>query len=521
MSSPKRHIDLRRTVILITSCFMLVALGVGAMAWVNRQFAQEGTAKTEQLTTRNLPSLMALGELERRTLSSEALLLQFALASDEDEMTRLSTAFAVEIDQVNTVVETLRNGLVSSETLVPLQTFAENISAYADSAHVFHEALQSGEFELAMGTLDGDIKLQRKKVEEILLTLTQSVSAETSQASDETAAIIASSARMGVMSAVFLGLFTLGCLLVAYLAIRAVSKGLGSTSAALTSVATIVQEKSTLLASASQSLATGSSEQAASLEESGASLEEMSGMTQRNAEAASSAAEAAANARRAADEGSGQMSAMHESMQAIMGACEDITVILKTIDEIAFQTNILALNAAVEAARAGDAGAGFAVVAEEVRALAQRSAAAAKETAEKIQVSVSRSGEGVKLSADVAVNFEKIQTQVRELDELVSGFTTSANEQSQGIQQLNTTVSQMDRVTQANAANSEETAAAAEDLNSQSHTLNTAVDGLRLIIGNTNSTNIAESVPPSPSANQYEDHSASMRTEQFFTSPTS
>ncbi len=237
------------------------------------------------------------------------------------------------------------------------------------------------------------------------------------------------------------------------------------------------------VSAASQSLAEGASEQAASLEETSASLEELSSMTKRNADSSQQAKTAATAARGSADTGAGQMQAMQNAMQTIKSASEDITKILKTIDEIAFQTNILALNAAVEAARAGEHGAGFAVVAEEVRALAQRSAAAAKETAAKIEHSVAQSQQGVHISAEVAKSFTEIQTRIQQLDSLVGEIATASGEQSQGIGQVTTAVSQMDQVTQTNAGNAEETAAAAEELNSQSITLKDAVGQLQALTG--------------------------------------
>ncbi len=237
------------------------------------------------------------------------------------------------------------------------------------------------------------------------------------------------------------------------------------------------------VSAASQALAEGASEQAASLEETSASLEEMSSMTKRNAEGSQQAKVAATAARGSADTGAGQMQAMQHAMQAIRSASDDITKILKTIDEIAFQTNILALNASVEAARAGEAGAGFAVVAEEVRALAQRSATAAKETALKIEHSTTQSQQGVQISAEVAKSFTEIQTRIQQLESLVGEIATASGEQSQGIGQVTTAVSQMDQVTQANAGSAEETAAAAEELNSQSATLRETVLQLQRLTG--------------------------------------
>jgi methyl-accepting chemotaxis protein len=233
----------------------------------------------------------------------------------------------------------------------------------------------------------------------------------------------------------------------------------------------------------SQSLAEGASEQAASLEETGASLEEMAAMTRRNAESAAQAKGLASQTRAAADSGAAEMAAMKAAVDAIQASSGEISKIIKTIDEIAFQTNILALNAAVEAARAGEAGAGFAVVAEEVRNLAQRSAEAARETAGKIENSILRSQHGVDISDKVGRSFGEIVEKTRRVDELVAEIATACQEQTQGISQVNLAVSQMDKVTQSNASNAEETAAAAEELNAQAATLQDATAELRRLVG--------------------------------------
>lgn len=237
------------------------------------------------------------------------------------------------------------------------------------------------------------------------------------------------------------------------------------------------------VSSSSQSLAQGASEQAASLEETSASLEELTSMTRRNADSSQGAQQAASETRAAALSGSTQMASMQSAMERINRASQDITKVLKTIDEIAFQTNILALNAAVEAARAGEHGAGFAVVAEEVRALAQRAAGAARETAGMIERSVGESRQGMEISASVAGSFESIRGRVERLDQLVGEIATASSEQNKGIEQITQAVAQMDQVTQANAGSAEETAAAAEELNAQAVMLKDAVLQLQALVG--------------------------------------
>jgi len=262
-----------------------------------------------------------------------------------------------------------------------------------------------------------------------------------------------------------------------------VRRALGHLAESLGQISESLTGSAGQVSSASQSLADGSSNQAASLEETSSSLEEMSSMTKRNAENAQKANELAKQARTAADNGVGDMQAMSAAMEAIKVSSDDIAKIIKTIDEIAFQTNILALNAAVEAARAGEAGMGFAVVADEVRNLAQRSAQAAKETAGKIEGAISKTGQGVEISRKVSATLNEIVTKARQVDELVAAVAAASREQTQGITQVNSAVGQMDKVTQSNAANAEESAAAAQELNSQAATMKQNVEELLQLVG--------------------------------------
>jgi len=249
-----------------------------------------------------------------------------------------------------------------------------------------------------------------------------------------------------------------------------------------------VSSASQQISAGSQSLAQGANQQASSLEEVSSSLEEMSSMTKQNAENANQAKSLATEANNNAAQGKHAMARMSESINKIKVSSDQTAKIVKTIDEIAMQTNLLALNAAVEAARAGEAGRGFAVVAEEVRNLAQRSADAAKNTANMIEESVKNAEEGVSIATDVAKSFESIASSNAMVDGLIAEIATASQEQSQGIDQVNSAVAQMDKLTQQNAANSEESASAAEELSSQSEELQSMVAQFQL---NGNGQNIA------------------------------
>ena len=272
-------------------------------------------------------------------------------------------------------------------------------------------------------------------------------------------------------------------LVVAIFIIRGINRALRATTDSLTAGSEQIVAASTQVSGSSQSLAEGASEQAASLEETGASVEELSSMTKRNAQSAGEARTIVQAARHSADQSAASVTRLTTAMGDLKASSAEVAKIVKTIDEIAFQTNILALNAAVEAARAGEAGMGFAVVAEEVRNLAQRSAQASKETATKIESALAKSDEGARISEEVATSLGGIIDQVRKLDTLVSEIATASNEQTQGIDQVNTAIGEIDKVTQSNAAAAEESASAAEELNAQAAELNSLVGDLLVLIG--------------------------------------
>ena len=222
-------------------------------------------------------------------------------------------------------------------------------------------------------------------------------------------------------------------------------------------------------------------------------------MIRSTADNAEKAKTLAGEAHAVAKAGSRTMIEMTQAMAAIDSSSAEVAKIVKNIDEIAFQTNILALNAAVEAARAGEAGAGFAVVADEVRSLAQRSAAAAKETADKIEAAIASSRKGSLSCAKVGESLTQIAAKVSSTDSLVGEIATAAREQAQGIEQINTAITQMDQVTQSNSASSEESASAAEELDAQAASLKDMVGQLRQLVGGA-ATELTTSPPPLPAA---------------------
>jgi methyl-accepting chemotaxis protein len=244
-----------------------------------------------------------------------------------------------------------------------------------------------------------------------------------------------------------------------------------------------VHSASAEVASSSTTLAQGASQQAASLEETSASLEELTAMTRQNADHAREANQMMRETTQVVEKANDTMGATQKAMEAVSQAGSEIAKIIKTIDEISFQTNLLSLNAAVEAARAGEAGKGFAVVAEEVRSLAQRAATAAKTTSQLIEGTVTRIAEGAGLVKQAEAAFQDLSKGAQRVAQLVDEITAASQEQAHGLDQISQSVSHMDQVVQSTAASAEEAASTSKQLSAQSRNLQAAVRQLEDLVG--------------------------------------
>ena len=246
-----------------------------------------------------------------------------------------------------------------------------------------------------------------------------------------------------------------------------------------------VASTSDRISATSRSLAEGASEQAASIEETSSTLEEISSMTRQNSENTLLADSLMQQSTNVFEEAGKSMSCLTKSIEEIASASEETQKIVKRIDEIAFKTNLLALNAAVEAARAGEAGSGFAIVAEEVRNLAVGSAQAAKDTAKIIEETVQKVHEGAEIVGTANKAFKDVSESHTRLGSLIGEISVASKEQTEGIDQVNIAIGQIDQVTQRNAANAEEAAGASEEMNAQAVKMNAFVDNLIDVIKGT------------------------------------
>jgi methyl-accepting chemotaxis protein/methyl-accepting chemotaxis protein-1 (serine sensor receptor) len=271
--------------------------------------------------------------------------------------------------------------------------------------------------------------------------------------------------------------------LLTYFITRGIARGLNEITLSLGDAARQVAASATQVSSAGQSLAQGASEQAASLEETSSASVEVNAMAGKNAENSKSAADNMAEAGQRVEQANRNLQEMSASMTDINDSSGKISKIIHVIDEIAFQTNILALNAAVEAARAGEAGMGFAVVADEVRNLSQRCAQAARDTTALIEESIAKSKDGQSQLNQVIDAVRSITESASKVKALVDDVEQGSKEQVNGIGQVSNAMVQMEKVTQAIAAQAEESAAAGEELSSQSETLRGIVARLESMVG--------------------------------------
>jgi len=432
-------------------------------------------------TTESLEGMDCVGRIEAVAYQNNLILIKDLMTKNEDLKADLELQLQTNLLQMATISGEYAKTKSTEQARASTTRFDAARQEYANNIHEVIRLSSAQKNQEAM-------ELKQSKVDTFLTTVQAEEQANKQSGKTVTQQVQTTASKTQISILIGFTVTLIATLAIAWGIILVTNRVLGAVAQNLNDSSVKILAAASQVTSSSQALAEGSSQQATSIEESSSSLEELSSMTSRNSENTQKASTFAKEARTAADRGTNDMKTMSSAMSAIKSSSDDIAKIIKTIDEIAFQTNILALNAAVEAARAGEAGMGFAVVADEVRNLAQRSAQAAKETAVKIEGAINNTTSGVNISTKVSEVLNEIVNKARQVDELVAEVAVASNEQTQGIKQINAAVSQMDKVTQKNAAGAEQNAAAAQELNAQAAAMKASVAELIQLVGGKPST---------------------------------
>jgi methyl-accepting chemotaxis protein len=453
-------------------------------------------ATTANVTRRTLPSVRALGSISLATARFRMATLQFVAASEGER--------AVVSDAMDKALGAIEHEQKLYEPLIASsfekETYNEFMSAWSEYMMAHATALGlvlEGKADEARAVMAGDAQKQFDASTERLGALIEQnrINAEAAQSSSEA---IAASARWWVLT-LMSAVLVVGSGL-AWLVIGAVNRLLGRVASDIAGSAETLVAAAGDASRASVALSRSAGEQASSLEAASSAMTEISTTTRTNARHAHDAAALVTEADTLIRSSNEALDAMVTSMAGIEDASSRVTRIIKTIDEIAFQTNILALNAAVEAARAGEAGAGFAVVAEEVRRLAQRSAQAARDTATLIEESSDRAREGTTRLKHVSSAVAAFTRQMSGVQQLVQTIRTSSDEQMIGIDQVSRSVDGMARTTQQAAESAEASATAGDRLSSQAEAARTQSKQLDALVRGrrARSAGTRPVVPPAP-----------------------
>jgi methyl-accepting chemotaxis protein/methyl-accepting chemotaxis protein-1 (serine sensor receptor) len=402
----------------------------------------------------------------------------FASLKHQQELESSTRRWEASYKRINEQIREIRPLLVSEQGKRDLARFESGLSEFQKVAVDYVRLCRERDFERIAG-LSPKIVEFTTLADETLNSLKNQQRAVLKESQTRAESLRSQSLMVNLsLSMVLLGIATLAALVV-----RSVNRTLVTAVTELSRGADQVAVAASQVSASSHSLAQGSSEQAASLEETSASSEEINSMARSNSENSDAAANLVSSSQQKFVDTNHSLEQTVAAMGEINEQSGKISKIIKTIDEIAFQTNILALNAAVEAARAGEAGMGFAVVADEVRNLAQRCAQAAKDTAELIEESIARSDDGKAKVDQVALAIRAITVESGKVKTLVDEVNLGSKEQARGIEQIGRAITQMEQVTQRTAANAEESASAAEELNAQSRALKAVVSRLSAMVG--------------------------------------
>jgi len=464
---------------ITAACCVLVGLSgvIGAVAVLSiGRISREMNAVVDD----SLPATYALGRIDSLQLDLRGATLHHVATSDPKVKAAKDSQSADLASQVPELIKQYEVTIDEEQGRALFQPVPGFLDAYMQACAKVRALSREGKIQEAMQVYDTEGDSSRKRLKDAIKELLQynQVSAKANAQAARAAA------QMGhLVTFLVLGLSLAAGGLLAYFSIRSINATLRRSISELGQGADELTKAAAQVSTASQELAQGASEQAAAIEETSASSQEIATTTHASADSSKTAAGMMEQTRQDVTHANATLDRMLGSMKEITASSEKISKIIRVIDDIAFQTNILALNAAVEAARAGESGMGFAVVSDEVRNLAQRSAQAAKDTAGLIEESINKSGEGRQSLDEVAGAIHRLTENTAKVKALVDQVSATSLEQSHGLGQISKAVAEMETVTQRTASAAEQTASTSQELNAGAESLKKVVLSLQELVG--------------------------------------
>jgi methyl-accepting chemotaxis protein len=502
----------------LMSSFILLALVAGVIGWIGISSIRKANDNDTVLYENATVPVAKLGEISTAFQRVRVVLAKILLVHDRAEKQKYSEQIKELSAEITKNVELVEKTASSAEEKALIKEFTDSRTVFRPLLGKISELSMSAKDDEALAVYNGEAtdaaKAEQKTIDKLVafkISDAKALNTNNTKTADASIRSTLTLAVIGVILAVGLGIFITRIITAplqeAVNMARRVADGdltsrvevkytdetgqlltaLKEMNESLVHIVGDVRTGADSIATATEQIAAGNAdlsqrteEQASALEETASSMEELTSTVKQNADNAQQANQLAISASGVAVKGGDVINKVVRTMESITDSSRKISDIIGVIDGIAFQTNILALNAAVEAARAGEQGRGFAVVAAEVRSLAQRSAAAAKEIKTLIEDSVGKVQDGSRLVEEAGHTTQEIVTSIKRVTDIMAEISAASLEQSSGIEQVNTAITQMDDVTQQNAALVEEAAAAAESLEEQAQQMVQAVTRFKL-----------------------------------------